>query len=156
MGRAVAFMCAANQAAKVYLLNRSEEKAQSVACEVNQALETDCVTAMPLSGYQELAKAGERRYLVIQSTSVGLSPNDDVIIEEEAFYRCVKSGYDLIYSPWETKFMKLVAKNGGKAYNGLKMLLYQGIDAFELWNGCKVSEESADRVYKKLQESVRK
>ena len=73
-------MCAANQAAKVYLLNRSEEKAQSVACEVNQALETDCVTAMPLSGYQELAKAGERRYLVIQSTSVGLSPNDDDVI----------------------------------------------------------------------------
>lgn len=157
VGRAVTFMCAANQAAKVYLLNRSEEKAQSVACEVNQALETDCVTAMPLSGYQELVKTGERRYLVIQSTSVGLSPNDDdVVIDDETFYCCVKSGYDLIYSPWETKFMKLVTKNGGNAYNGLKMLLYQGIDAFELWNGCKVSEESADRVYKKLQESVRK
>lgn len=157
VGRAVTFMCASNQAAKVYLLNRSEDKAHSVACEVNQALETDCVTAMPLLGYQELAKAGERRYLVIQSTSVGLSPNDDdVIIDDEAFYSCVKSGYDLIYSPWETKFMKLVAKNGGRAYNGLKMLLYQGIDAFELWNGCKVSEESADRVYKKLQGSIRK
>ena len=74
VGRAVTFMCAANQAAKVYLLNRSEEKAQSVACEVNQALETDCVTAMPLSGYQELVKAGERRYLVIQRSSQRILP----------------------------------------------------------------------------------
>lgn len=157
VGRAVTFMCAANGAAKVYLLNRSAEKAESVAAEVNKALETDCVTAKPLAGYQELVKTGERRYLVIQSTSVGLSPNvDDVVIADETFYRCVKSGYDLIYSPWETTFMKLVKANGGEAYNGLKMLLYQGIDAFELWNECKVSDEHAEKTYEKLQESVRK
>lgn len=157
VGRAVTFMCAANGAAKVYLLNRSAEKAESVAAEVNKALKIDCVTAKPLAGYQELVNTGERRYLVIQSTSVGLSPNvDDVVIADKAFYRCVKSGYDLIYSPWETTFMKLVKANGGEAYNGLKMLLYQGINAFELWNECKVSDEHAEKIYGKLQESVRK
>lgn len=151
VGRAVTFMCAANGAAKVYLLNRSVQKAENVASEVNKALETDCVTAMPLSAYKELSQAGECRYLVIQSTSVGLFPNvEDSVIEDESFYRCVKYGYDLIYSPWETKFMKLVRKNGGEAYNGLKMLLFQGIDAFELWNDCKVSDENAYKVYEKL------
>ena len=155
VGRAVAFMCAANGASKVYLLNRSVQKAESVAAEVSQALETDCVTAMPLSAYKELSQDGERRYLVIQSTSVGLSPNiEDVVIDDEAFYRCVKYGYDLIYSPWETKFMKLVRKNGGEAYNGLKMLLFQGIDAFERWNDCKVSDENAYKVYEKLVAAV--
>ena len=48
--------------------------------------------------------------------------------------------------------MKLVKENGGAAYNGLKMLLYQGIIAYELWNGVKVSEEDADAVYEKLKE----
>lgn len=157
VGRAVTFMCAANKAARVYLLNRSEEKAQSVATEVNRALETDCVTAMALEDYRMLLTGAENRYVVIQCTSVGLSPNvNDVVIEDGDFYHYVGFGYDLIYSPWETKFMKLVKANGGAAYNGLKMLLYQGIDAFELWNGCKVSQESTDQVYKKLQESIRK
>ncbi len=51
--------------------------------------------------------------------------------------------------------MKRVKSNGGVAYNGLKMLLYQGIDAFELWNGCKVTKDIVDKVYQKLCEKVR-
>lgn len=157
VGRAVAFMCAANGASEVYLLNRSVEKAQHVAAEVNGALKTDRVTAMALDGYKKLIADGVRRYLVLQCTSVGLSPHvEDVVVDDEAFYRCVKAGYDLIYTPWETKFMKLVRANGGEAFNGLKMLLYQGIDAFELWNGCKVSKESTQKVYRMLREKLGK
>lgn len=54
VGRAVAFLCAANGARKVHLLNRSVAKAQGVAAEVNKALDTTCVEAMALSGYQTL------------------------------------------------------------------------------------------------------
>ena len=42
---------------------------------------------------------------------------------------------------------------GGKAYNGAKMLLYQGIIAFELWTGCKVESWLADKVYERMQEA---
>ena len=55
--------------------------------------------------------------------------------------------YDLIYRPANTRFMQLVKEQGGKAYHGLKMLLYQGVEAFELWNQVTVSEELADKVY---------
>ncbi|MCD8039301.1 MAG: shikimate dehydrogenase [Lachnospiraceae bacterium] len=155
VGRAVAFLCAANNAKKVYLLNRSLEKADCVASEVNRALETDCVTAMALPDYKKLPNGSENRYAAIQCTSVGLFPNvNDVIIDDADFYRCVKSGYDLIYSPWETRFMKLVADNGGAAFNGLKMLLYQGIDAYELWNGCKISDDDAAIIYALLQKGL--
>ncbi len=155
VGRAVAFLCAANGARKVHLLNRSVAKAQGVAAEVNKALDTTCVEAMALSGYQTLLGGAENRYVVIQCTSVGLSPNvGDVVIADGDFYHFVKFGYDLIYSPWETTFMKYVTANGGIAFNGLKMLLYQAFDAFELWNGCKVSDEHARRIYQKLRESV--
>lgn len=154
VGRAVAFMCASNKAKKAYLLNRSYDKAVSIADEVNRALDTNCIVPMALSDYTRLSEKGERRYAVIQCTSVGLFPNvDSAVIEDEAFYRCVKVGYDLIYTPWETKFMKLVKQNGALAYNGLKMLLYQAIDAFELWNNCKVSQECADKAYELLKES---
>ena len=78
------------------------------------------------------------------------------MLEDEAFYKKVKAGYDLIYNPWETKFMKLVKAQGGQAYNGLKMLLFQAVDAFELWNNCKVSDESAYKAYELLQQAVTK
>ena len=155
VGRAVAFLCAANGADKVYLLNRNVEKSDSVAAEVNKALATEHVEPMVLSDYQKLLRGAENRYVVIQCTSVGLSPNvNDVVIADGDFYHYIRFGYDLIYSPRETQFMKYVTDNGGMAFNGLKMLLYQALDAFELWNGCKVSDENAQQIYQKLQEKL--
>lgn len=152
VGRAVAFMCAANGASKVYLLNRTLEKAAAVADEVNKKLNTSCVEAWRMEDYDKLP---DKKYFVIQATSVGLYPQvDDVVIEDEDFYKKVKAGYDLIYTPWETKFMKLVKAHGAKAYNGLKMLLFQAVDAFELWNDCKVPEEITRRAYELLQRTV--
>lgn len=148
--RAVAHLCAAKGAEKVYLLNRTLDKAEKVAKEVNLFAGRPLVCPMALADFDRLP---ERKFLAIQGTSVGLAPHvEDVVIEEKAFYRRIHTGFDLIYSPWETRFMKLVEENGGCAYNGLKMLLYQGIIAYELWNGVKVSEEDAGAVYEKLKE----
>lgn len=159
VGRAAAFTCAKGEAKKVYLLNRSIARADAVAGEINSSLSRygkDCVTAMALSDYRKLLTGAENRYIVIQCTSVGLAPNvDDVVIDDGDFYHYVKFGYDLIYTPWETKFMQLVKDNGGMAYNGLKMLLYQAVDAFEIWNGCKVPGEIADKAYQKLCDQLR-
>lgn len=146
--RAVAYLCASKGAEKVYMLNRTIEKAQSVAEEVNRVMGKEIVIPMLLQDYTRLP---EGKYLAIQGTSVGLSPNDDdVVIADEAFYQKIHTGYDLIYSPWETMFMKKVKAAGGKAYNGLKMLLYQGIIAYELWNNVQISDDESDRVYEVL------
>lgn len=146
--RAVAYLCAVKGAKKVYLLNRTLEKAQKVAEEVNRAVERTVIFPMALTDFDSLP---ERKFLTIQGTSVGLAPHvEDVVIEDEKFYAKVHTGFDLIYSPWETRFMRLVKKSGGRACNGLKMLLYQGIIAYELWNRVTVSEADADAVYEKL------
>jgi shikimate dehydrogenase len=157
VGRAVTFMCASSGAKKVYLLNRNADKAVCVADEVNGKLGIGSVIPMSLSDYTKLIGNSRSKYLVIQATSVGLAPNiNDTAIDDIEFYKCISAGYDLIYNPWETKFMKLVKANGGQAFNGLKMLLYQGIDAFELWNNCHVPDESAYIIYNKLMDNIRK
>ena len=143
--RAVAFLCVYHGAKQVYLLNRSVEKAQEVAAEVNRAMDKECVIPMSLKDYVCLP---EEKMLCIQATSVGLSPNDnEVVIEDIEFYERIHTGYDLIYRPANTRFMKLVKQQGGKAYHGLKMLLYQGIEAFELWNEVKIDDELSNKVY---------
>lgn len=150
--RAVAFLCAAKGAKRVYLLNRTLDKAKQVASQVNRSAGREVVFPMALADFDSLP---DQQFLAIQGTSVGLFPHaDQAVIEDGAFYRRIHTGFDLIYTPWETKFMKLVRENGGRAYNGLKMLLYQGVIAYELWNDVKVSEEEAQLVYEKLKNAV--
>lgn len=150
--RAVAYLCSAQKAEKVYLLNRTLDKAQKIAKEVNAAFTREVVVPMLLSDYPKLP---DKKFLAIQGTSVGLSPHDDeAVIEDAAFYRKIHTGFDLIYKPFTTKFMKLAKEAGAEAYNGLKMLLYQGIDAYELWNGVSISEKEAALVYDKLRQAV--
>lgn len=150
--RAVAFLCVYAGAKKVYLLNRTREKAEVVAAEVNEAFGRSCVVPMLLSEHSQIP---DGKYLAIQGTSVGLSPDtESAVLYEDAFYEKVHTGYDLIYRPFRTKFMRLVEAHGGKAYNGLKMLAYQGIHAYELWNGVTVSETEADKILQKMKEEM--
>ncbi len=150
--RAVAYLCGAQKAGKVWLLNRTREKAEQVAEEVNGAFGRDVIVPMLLSDYQKLP---DGKFLAIQGTSVGLAPNtEDVVIDDAAFYRKIHTGFDLIYRPFTTRFMSLVQEAGGNAYNGLKMLLYQGIIAYELWNGVEITEEEAGLVYEKLRQAM--
>ena len=67
----------------------------------------------------------------------------------------VSVGIDLIYKPFCTRFMSLCRQAGAKSYNGLKMLLYQGIIAYELWNDISVDEKTADMIYQKLLKKTR-
>lgn len=155
-GRMAAFLCASNGAKSVYLLNRSVDKAAKAAEEIRAGLGTDCVEAVALGDYGRLLE-GDRRYLVIQSTSIGLFPDtESAVIEDAAFYRHVSAGYDLIYNPWETKFMRLTRAAGAPAYNGLKMLLHQAVASFELWNGCKVPQEQVLALYERLRAGMGK
>lgn len=152
--RAVAHLCALKGAKRVYLLNRTLEKAKQVAEEVNRTAGREVICPMVL---EEYGRIPEGKYLAIQGTSVGLSPHDDeAVISDRAFYEKIHTGFDLIYNPWETRFMSLVEKYGGRAYNGLKMLLYQGIIAYELWNDIHVPEEDAQIIYGKLKAHFKK
>ena len=143
--RAIVFLCAREGAKSIYILNRTLENAKQLANEVNTVLDTNAVIAMKIEDYNKLPN---KQFITIQTTSVGLHPNDDSApIENPNFYDKVSVGVDIIYNPTKTKFMKLVESKGKIAYNGLKMLLYQGVCAFELWNEIKVSEDVIAHVY---------
>lgn len=151
--RAVAFMLVYKGARTVYMLNRSVEKAEAVAKEVNQVMECDIVKPMALTDYKKLPP---HKYLCIQGTSVGLYPKADAaVIEEKEFYDLIDVGVDLIYKPAKTKFMQLCEQSGVKAYNGLKMLLYQGIISYELWNDVQVDHLLAEKIYELLKEATK-
>ena len=150
--RSAAFLCAFHKAKEVYILNRTVEKAALVAAEVKEKTGFTEVGAMSLAGYDKLPGTG---YLCIQATKVGLSPNvEESPVNEPAFFEKLDTLYDLIYTPWETKCMKLAKESGAAAYNGLKMLLYQGVAAYEMWNDTTVPEEAVAIAYEALLKKV--
>lgn len=148
VARAVAMLLSEKNAASVTILNRTADKARRIADEVNGFAGRELVRVLPISEYDKLP---DKKYLAIQATSVGMTPDVNVaVIEDEDFYKKIHTGYDLIFNPLETKFMKLVKAQGGKAFCGYKMLLYQGIIAYEYWTGRKVSDELAGEIYSEM------
>ncbi len=149
VARPTAHLCVNKGAAKVYILNRTLEKARAIAEEVG----SPNVIPMDIQNYPEVLLR-EKSFFAIQCTSVGLFPDvNSAVIEDMEFYRHVHAALDVVYKPMETKFLKLAKEAGAKTFSGLKMLLYQGIDAYELWNSdrnIKVTKEQADVIYRDL------
>ena len=126
----------------IYILNRSIGKAQKIFAG------TDNVT---ISGFDDWESIPKGKYTCIQCTSVGLSPDDDAcVIDDEGFYDFIESAVDLIYKPKETAFMKKVVSHGGRAYNGLRMLVYQAVSSYEFFMRKEVPEEGAEELYNEL------
>lgn len=146
VARAVSMLLVRKGAEEILILNRTLEKAERIAEEVNGFAGRKIVRALALEEYKSLRSEG--KYLAIQATSQGMFPHvNDVIIEDPDFYGKVHTGYDLVFNPARTRFMSLVEENGGRAFGGLKMLLYQGIIAYELWTGSQVGKELAPKAY---------
>ena len=125
--KAAAYLLAREGADEVFLLNRNLDRAAQLAGCVNGLTGRDVIRPMALADYGRLPGTG-RDFLCIQSTSVGMHPDTDrAVIEDEAFYERIHTGVDIVYTPSETKFMRLVRASGGGAVGGLDMLLYQGI-----------------------------
>lgn len=78
--------------------------------------------------------------LVVNATAVGMEEADPCIIDVNSLNRGVLV-YDLIYNPKETKLLKAAKAAGLRVSNGLGMLLYQGMLAFEIWTGKSAPKE---------------
>ena len=153
VARAVAALLADKGAREILILNRTFEKAARVAEETNVFAGGEIAKAYRLEEYRNLPTGG--KYLVIQTTNVGMFPNvEEAVIEDGSFYERVHTGYDLIFNPFKTKFMSLVERSGGRAFNGLKMLLYQGVIAHELWTGARISRELSMLAYEAMMEAM--
>ncbi|MCR5215144.1 MAG: AAA family ATPase [Eubacterium sp.] len=143
--RAVCIMLMDNGVDEIYLLNRSLDKAQAIAAEI------PCVKALGLDEYDKIpfynADEKNSRYIMFQCTSLGLKPGDKLAIEDDAFYRLADYGYDLIYNPANTPFINKLKSMNISCDNGLSMLLYQGLIAFEYWFDIKISQEVSQKVY---------
>jgi shikimate dehydrogenase len=126
-GRVAALKLAAENVGELFLVNRTHSKASAVAAEIRRRhLNVKIQVGYPRGEVD----------LCINATSIGLSPNDPLPVDNKQFsLRQAHAVYDMIYRPAETLFLQTAKAGGSRVANGLGMLLYQGAKALEIWSG---------------------
>ncbi len=92
---------------------------------------------------------------LINATPVGMHEGDPCLIEPEAFHSNMYV-YDVIYNPEETVLLREAKARGAQVSNGLAMLYYQGVLAFQHWAGIDLSDEVKNIMRQGLEEGARR
>ena len=88
--------------------------------------------------------------ILVNATSVGMGDHETTPVGEEVVRRA-DIVMDIVYSPLETRLLKMAKELGKVTVNGLKMLLHQAVAQFELWTG---EEAPIEVMEKALKEAV--
>jgi len=128
-GRVAALKLAAENVSELFLVNRTIGKAEAIAAEIGQRFPKVKTS---------ISYPRQPIGLVVNATSVGLRPGDELPFDRTAFSLSqTRAVYDMIYRPAETPLLNAAKAAGCHIANGLGMLIHQGAKALELWSGQK-------------------
>ncbi len=130
--RGVAFALAYAGAERLWLLNRTHDRAAGLAENLSVHFPEAAVESPVAADDVEEAKVD----LVVNATSCGMKKSDPVPYDLRRLKKPAVV-YDLIYAPLRTPFLEAAGKLGFPCANGLGMLVAQAALAFGLWTGEK-------------------
>jgi shikimate dehydrogenase len=119
---------------KLYLTNRTKERAQALASEFGDTVEV-------LDWDNKNVVFSEVKTL-INTTSLGMNGKGDLGLDFSQLTSAL-TVTDIVYTPLETDLLKHAKQRGCTCVDGLGMLIYQGIPGFSNWFGVapKVTDE---------------
>lgn len=137
--RAVSMTLALNKAKKMYICNRTFDKASNLADDIKKqtGIQCEAVTFDP----EEIKKALQDTDVLINTTSVGMSPNMEESPLDKSFLDKRLTVCDIVYNPRKTRLLKDAEEKGCRIVEGLPMLVYQGAEAFEIWTDVKAPSD---------------
>ena len=121
------------------ILNRTVEKAKEQAERISRLCHRE-IQALKLDR-ENLAEALKNTDILVNTTSVGMSPN---IGETPVTADLIKPPVivcDIVYNPLKTRLLREAEAAGAQAISGIDMLAWQGALAFEKWTGLKAPVE---------------
>lgn len=132
--------------ARVTIANRTRERSEELAAELNAKFDTEEVRALTFSE-ADLRPVVERAAILVNTTSLGMSPHVEAMpaVPLEAL-RPDARVYDLIYNPLETRLLREARLRGAGTANGAGMLARQGALALEIWTGKVAPAELMEQV----------
>lgn len=127
--RAIYFTLVKEGVKQVDIANRTKERAETLISECPYDKQSTALTMLE-------AEANIKAYdLIIQTTSIGMSPKvDDTPLDVTAI-KASAFVSDIIYNPLKTKILMEAEQSGAKTQNGLGMFVNQAALAFQIWTG---------------------
>lgn len=131
----------------ITLLNRTKAKAEKLAEDIFNITGYRIKTCMETDSFD----------IIINTTSAGMGEQKNVLPWESInelsgidFITPKSVAVDMIYNPPKTEFLKYAEGKGAKTINGLDMLIYQGLLAYELFTDTKLPDNMAELLRKEV------
>jgi shikimate dehydrogenase len=125
----------AERGSNLIILNRTLDKAKEYASRISQVFKKE-VKALELNK-ENLAKVLAKADILVNATSVGMSPNSNETPVSPDLLKPSLTVFDIVYNPIKTRLLREAEAAGAKTISGVDMLVWQGALAFELWTGAK-------------------
>ena len=126
------------QGNELTIVCRTKEKGDTLAGSLNKFFQSGNAgnknfKTVQVTTFAEFASISANFDIIINATSVGMSPNVDASpITDE----CLHKGQvvcDIVYTPPRTKLLQMAEANGCKIVTGEGMLVHQGLESFKKW-----------------------
>ncbi len=128
---------------KIYDIDR--DKAESLVADLSESIDLGIVEIAQSIDDLDVELAD----LLINATPVGMKATDIGLVDEGLIHSDMLV-YDLIYNPSRTLLLKMAEEKGARISNGLGMLFYQGVLAFQHWAEIDLSDEIKEEMKQAL------
>ena len=110
---------------------------------------TECEMILhEMDDHTALKDALEESNLLINATSVGMVPDvTGTVIPDKTLFHPELTVADVVYEPRETRLLREAREAGCPTFNGMYMLLHQGVKAFHIWTGLDMPVELVREKY---------
>ncbi len=142
--RAISFQLLYNGAGEVLIANRTMKN----ACKLTEDLQKNFSGSIGCLGLNDkLNEELKDADVLINTTPVGMYPNEDQkpILTRDMMH-CDLIVNDIVYNPLKTGLLREAEKAGAKTITGTKMLIYQGMESFQIWTGISPSVEIFEKA----------
>jgi len=137
-GHAIAWQCALENCERLVLVNRTSEKAKTLADRLESFFAgprvLGPVARLEAVPWDEAALRAQLAHvdLLVNATPLGMNPSDPSPIPTRllAPHHMV---FDAVYGPSKTALVRAADEAGARGANGLSMLLHQGALSFSIW-----------------------
>lgn len=130
--RSLALTFALEGAAQLKILNRTVSRAAAIAMEVER------LGISASSGPIEV-EALEDVDILVNATSLGMTPDIDSTPVPQSFLRPGMAVYDIVYNPLQTRLLREACDAGAHLVDGLGMLIYTNVYAAQVCAGMEIS-----------------
>jgi shikimate dehydrogenase len=110
----------------IFITNRSYEKAKIIAKNINSIAD--------IVDWEDRAAALADCDLLVNTTTLGMQGREPLELDLDLLPKEAVVN-DIVYAPLETPLLAAAKARGNKTVDGLGMLLYQAVPAFEAWFG---------------------